>query len=136
MGKGDAAGGSLALAALIDSHGGELIADFQAHYRLDLSDVLRPDSGLTPRRTLLLAEHLPSGSATVAALLGGPEHREWSTLAHLLAALVDATQAGNWQRGGGNGKRPRPITRPRPRRAGARAARAVSRMVTANHRSA
>lgn len=37
---------------------------------------------------------------------------QWSTEAHLLAAVLDATRAGNWQRSGGKGKRPKPIPRP------------------------
>ena len=36
----------------------------------------------------------------------------WTTGDHLLAAAVDALASGNWQRGGGKGKRPKPIPRP------------------------
>ncbi|HET6154363.1 MAG TPA: hypothetical protein VFE15_15570 [Marmoricola sp.] len=36
----------------------------------------------------------------------------WTTEAHMLAAVLDALHGGNWQRGGGQGKRPKPIARP------------------------
>lgn len=36
----------------------------------------------------------------------------WTVTDHLLAAAVDALNAANWQRGGGKGSRPKPITRP------------------------
>lgn len=53
---------------------------------------------------------LPRTSATVRATLG--DAAEWSTTDHLLALVADLLAAANWQRGGGKGKRPKPIERP------------------------
>ena len=43
---------------------------------------------------------------------------EWSVTDHLLAHAVYLLAAANWQRGGGKGKRPKPIKPPQPRGAG------------------
>ncbi|MCK2242318.1 MULTISPECIES: hypothetical protein [unclassified Crossiella] len=133
MGGAHPAGGSLALGQLITDHGAALLADLLRFYGLDLADVLRPGSGLSPRRVLALAEQLPEDSATVASLRGGPEHRGWTGDRYLLAALADAARLGNWQRGGGHGRRPQPVARPRLRRRGA-AAGLISRTI-AGHRA-
>jgi hypothetical protein len=61
---------------------------------------------------LTLVEHLPEDSALFAALRGGPQHRPWTTRAYLAAGACNALAAGNWQRGGGKGPRPEPITGP------------------------
>lgn len=77
---------------------------------------------------LRLVEHLPETSALFAALRGGPEHRPWTTTTYLLAGTCNALAAGNWQRGGGRGQRPTPITGPavasRPQRGGRTSLRA------------
>jgi len=49
-------------------------------------------------------------SATGRAILGADA--EWGTQEHLLALAVDTLNAANWQRGGGKGRRPKPIQRP------------------------
>lgn len=36
----------------------------------------------------------------------------WGITDHLLATVADALIAGNWQRGGGKGRKPDPIPRP------------------------
>lgn len=36
----------------------------------------------------------------------------WETTDHLLAGILDALRAGNWQRGHGKGSRPKPVKRP------------------------
>lgn len=36
----------------------------------------------------------------------------WSTSDYLLATAVDYLAGANWQRGGGKGRRPRPVERP------------------------
>jgi hypothetical protein len=64
---------------------------------------------------LWLVEHLPEDSATVAALRGGPEHRPWTTVAHLLATVVDAVQLGTWAHIAANAKRRPPPPKPLPR---------------------
>ena len=41
-----------------------------------------------------------------------PEGWQWTPDTYLLANLVDLAAAGNWQRGGGKGRRPKPLPRP------------------------
>jgi hypothetical protein len=49
-------------------------------------------------------------SAYVRVALG--QDNEWALLAQLVAGVHDRLAEANWQRGGGKGKRPRPIPRP------------------------
>jgi hypothetical protein len=58
----------------------------------------------------VLLKHLPPESALKTEL--GGEDSVWTLETQLLAAIYDAVAAGNWQRGGGKGKRPKPIPRP------------------------
>lgn len=39
----------------------------------------------------------------------------WGITEHLIATAVDVLAGANWQRGGGKGPRPQPISRPDPR---------------------
>jgi len=71
---------------------------------------------MTWRRFGVLVRQLPRESATVRKILG--DHAEWTLDTHLLATAVDAIRAGNWQRGGGKGARPKPIKRPRSKNDG------------------
>lgn len=61
-------------------------------------------------KVLRLVCRLPRESRFVAAV-GGPSH-EWSTSEYLLAQILDLTAGGNYQRGGGKGRRPKPVPRP------------------------
>lgn len=76
----------------------------------------RDGAHLTPARVLRLAEHLPQGSATQAALRGS-QWRGWSREAALLADLYDAIMTGvavdvaNYA----GRKRVRPVADPYPR---------------------
>lgn len=65
---------------------------------------------LTYRRLGVLLSHSKPGSAFLRSL--GGEAAEWTLTDHLLAVTIDVLNAANWQRGGGKGKRPRPIPRP------------------------
>lgn len=88
MAGGDPDGGSVWLGQLIeDGHGGELLADFQRHYGLDLVDVWR--GRLSPRRVMSLSEHLPED----AAIRG--EHRGWTIEAYLSAHLLNAVRVAD-----------------------------------------
>ncbi|MCK2237706.1 MULTISPECIES: hypothetical protein [unclassified Crossiella] len=55
-----------------------------------MRDLWRAGSGLTPRRVLVLVEHLPHGSATTAAFSGGAHLRGWTLDRHLLAGIWSA----------------------------------------------
>lgn len=48
------------------------------------------------------------------------EAATWSADTHLLATVADLLAGGNWQRGGGKGRRPKPIQRPGAKSAGRR----------------
>jgi hypothetical protein len=54
--------------------------------------------------------NLPRDSAFVRSVLG--EQADWSLTDHLLAAIFDTLASANWQRGGGKGRRPKPLPRP------------------------
>lgn len=63
---------------------------------------------LSWRRLGVLIRQLPETSRTVAAASG----EVWSRTDQLLAAVFDALNAANWQRGGGKPPRPKPLPRP------------------------
>lgn len=116
----DGAGGSLALAELIDGHGGELAHDFQAHYGLDLFGIVRDlcsgDARWRPGLVLVLVEQLPDDGAFAAAQLGGRDHRGWGMDRHLRALQFDALQMNTFvtARAGGAKKSKAPAAFPRP----------------------
>lgn len=58
----------------------------------------------------MLVRQLPRDSALARAQLG--ESALWGVAEHLMAHAVDRLGAGNWQRGGGKGQRPKPFPRP------------------------
>lgn len=64
---------------------------------------------LPPAKAAVLIAQLPMHSRTVRA--AGGKEAVWSTHEHLLAHILDATRAGNWQRAG-KGPKPKPIKRP------------------------
>lgn len=70
------------------------------------------DTRLTPRWVLWLVEWLPDDSALRASIQGGWQFRGWTSSRYLDALTVDLLAGGNWQRGGGKGKRPPPVKRP------------------------
>lgn len=93
MGRGHYAGGSLELARLIDEAGESVFADLKRYYGVDLGDVLRPESGLTPRQVLVYINQLPAESNTMAHLQGGDQFRGWSPEVYMLANVFDAVRA-------------------------------------------
>jgi hypothetical protein len=58
----------------------------------------------------VLARHLPPEGALGRAQ--SDDESAWGIAEHLLAAAVDLLAAGNWQRGGGKGLRPKRVPRP------------------------
>lgn len=110
------AGGSLSVAELIDKHGDALLADFRRYYGLDLVDVIDGRNGLTPRKALALAIHLPSDSAFAASARGGTKFRGWTEDRYLAVAQVNAIREQTWVLAAANSKRPpkRPEPLPTP----------------------
>lgn len=111
-------GGSRQLLQLIDEHGSAVLADLQRYYNLDLRDLWREGTTLTPRFVLWLVEHVPHDSATVAAMKGGQEHRPWTIDTFLLAQAVNLLAGANHQRAGKRMRKP-PVQPPKPRVAAA-----------------
>jgi hypothetical protein len=73
---------------------------------------------LSWRDLLVIVRQAPPTSRLAVALVG--EAAQWTIMDRLLARLIYAVEAGNWQRGGGKGHRPRPIRIPKPKGAGER----------------
>lgn len=93
--------------AVWEAHGPAVEADFHRFYGLDIRALFDANQW---RKLGNLVKHLPPESATAQAITGRPY---WSTESYLLAALFDATQVGNWQRGGGKkASKPKPLKRP------------------------
>lgn len=53
---------------------------------------------------------MPSGSMLALDMHG--EQATWGTTDYLLATIADLLNGANWQRSGGKGRAPSPITRP------------------------
>ena len=98
-------GGSVQLVKLIDTHGRALAYDLQ-RIGVDLRDLWRAGSGISPRWVLWLVEQLPDDSAFHASQAGGLEWRRWQFGNVLLAGAVNQLAAANAQRAG---KKPRPV---------------------------
>lgn len=112
-----------------------MFADLWRYYGVDLRELWRSGSDLTPRAVLWLVEHLPQDSATNASIRGGPHHRAWTTDTYLLAAAVNTLAAANRQRAG-KAMRKAPVQPPKPktqkRPAGARVVRISELSARAN----
>lgn len=99
-------GGSVQLGKLIDEHGQAVLYDLRAHCGIDLRDLWRDGSDLTPRYVLWLVGQLPPESALWASQRGGSQWRPWPIGNQLLAAQVNHLAAANSQRAG---KKPKPV---------------------------
>lgn len=106
-------GGSVQLGKLIDEHGKALVHDMQ-QLGVDLRDLWRDGSTLTPTYVLWLVGQLAPESALWASQRGGPQWRPWPIGNQLAAASLNHLAAANAQRAG---KRPKPVvTMPRESR--------------------
>ena len=65
---------------------------------------------LTWRDAWVVASSSPRTSALARAIQG--DAAEWGTTDYLLAIVADVLQGANYQRGGGKGRKPKPIQRP------------------------
>lgn len=84
------AGGSAALAELIDEYGEYIVADLLEYYTVDARGVFVEDSGITPRLLLALIRQLPASSRTVGVRRGGEEFIGWDMQQYMQAATVNA----------------------------------------------
>jgi hypothetical protein len=117
--EGQPAGGSHQLGELIDEHGAALAYDL-AGLGIDIRDLWRPGSRLSPRYVLLLVGQPDDTSAFSASVRGGPEFRPWSLANVLLAAQVNLLHNANGQRAG---KRVKPLIEPPKKKAKPRVVR-------------
>lgn len=87
----------------------EVEADLQHYYAIPLGDVYA--GRLSFRRLMSLVQNLPEDAAVYRA-----ERGPWGLVEQLLAAMVDETRVGNWQRAQIHTKErlklPKPIERP------------------------
>jgi hypothetical protein len=73
---------------------------------VDLRDLWRPNTGVTPRYVLWLAGQLPPESAFHASKQGGVQFRAWTPTLHVLAGVVNLLNAANRQRAGKKTREP------------------------------
>ncbi len=73
---------------------------------VDLRDLWRPDTRVSPRYVLWLVGQLPPESAFRASQQGGPEFRSWTPTGYLLAGVVNLLNAANRQRAGKRTREP------------------------------
>lgn len=99
------------LATVLTKHSEPAESDLARVYGIDLADFYR--GRISPRALSVRLRHLPDGSALWRSL-----HSDlaWNQTDYLIARAVDALNAANWQRAGGNGNPPKPIQRPADRR--------------------
>lgn len=86
---------------------------------VDLRDLWRPGTAVTPRYVLWLAGQLGQESALRASQQGGPQFRPWTSTTYLLAGVVNLLHAANRQRGGKKTREPLvtpPTAKPKARR--------------------
>ncbi len=100
-------GGILGLCGLLDEHREAIDYDLLT-LGLDLNRL--GTSQLDWCRFRAILTYLPPTSAFARSMHG--QRATWSSTEYLLAAAVDALAAANWQRGGGKGRKPKPIPRP------------------------
>lgn len=94
-------GGIDGLFALLRERGEAVEADLQRVYGIDIRDLVHPITQWRRLRVLVFAMY--------------GDTARWGPTEHLLADTVDILRAGNWQRGGGKGRRPKPRHRPGPK---------------------
>lgn len=112
---GDSAGGSFELARLIDEYGEFLISDLSVYHGIKPWQII--DGSYSPRALLAYIKNLPLDSATVSAIRGGPEFRNWNANMYMLANLVDAVNHNTYVLTAANSskkkpKQPEPVKRP------------------------
>ena len=57
--------------------------------------------------------HLPPSGESALFRVQHPKSWWWTPEIEFIAAVLTATQWGNWQRGGGKGDKPKPVKRPK-----------------------
>lgn len=86
-------GGSVWLGELIDQYGEYIAADLTETYGIDLRDMFREDTDLSPRWLLTHIKNLPLGSRFYSEQRGGQQFRGWDESRYAMVAVVNAVRA-------------------------------------------
>ena len=98
-------GGSIWLGELIDKYGDYIASDLLETYGIDLRDMFRDDSNLSPRWLLINILNLPYGSRFYAEQQGGQQFRGWDESRYAAVATVNAIRALQYTYISANSKR-------------------------------
>lgn len=92
-------------------------------YKVDIRDLLRPGTGVTPRWVLALVKGLDVNSRFHAQKRGGQQFRYWDESRYALVAIADAVRAflyayivTHTEKGKPRPEVPKPIKTPQPPR--------------------
>lgn len=80
----------------MNKHADEIVGDLKQYYNVDVRDLFREVSPLSPRYILSLVLQLPLGSAFVAAQRGGAKYRGWDHAMYAQVALINAVRTQNY----------------------------------------
>lgn len=89
----DSIGGSVWLGQLIDEFGEYIACDLTETYGIDLRDIFREDSDMSPRWLLSHIKNLPLGSRYYSEQRGGQQFRGWDESRYAAVATVNAIRA-------------------------------------------
>ena len=89
----DSIGGSVWLGELIDNFGEYIACDLTETYGIDLRDIFRDDSDMSPRWLLSHIKNLPLGSRFYSEQRGGQQFRGWDESRYAMVATVNAVRA-------------------------------------------
>lgn len=96
MDGGIRAGGSRALASLIEGNESVVFSDLLREYGVHLGGVVADPPTLSPSEALALIENLPEDSRTLALLRGMEDSYGWTVDTYLTAALIDAVRENTY----------------------------------------
>ena len=107
------AGGIAGLRRILDEFGAEVEADLHRFYGVRLGKALYSAEAVerySARELLVRIQALPAESA-LRRRQAGP-NAEWDLQSLLLRRIDHSLQGANWQRGGGKGRKPKPVDLP------------------------
>lgn len=110
MGSGFEPKSDFVVADMLNTYGGELLADFREYYGLDLWRVF--DGSLPTGVVLELIGQLPDRSRTRGRMQGGKEFIGWDYDRYLAVATFDALRGVQWILANQNAKRKSQVPKP------------------------
>lgn len=122
MDEGQPGGGSGRLGELIDLYGDYLICDLLETYGVDLRDVFRDGTGVSPKFVVNLIYNLPDTSRFEAERQGGQQFHGWGYDRYAAVATVNALRGLQWTLVAVNSKskpkQPEPFPTPKKKNSG------------------